>query len=505
MGYRIECYSLNELRRVALPGAVAPALFWALPVGTWLPGELDEMWGSFTEHQGECHDYGLLLAKDLQRPIRGDSRRPKREDSDISLASVGGKLSDLIPAGAERFVRHSAFQGELPRVLVLSGGYPQPGWGVLVEWRREGRQVIHAFEDLIRRTTSRLGRDRESAIKLTAFADAARAFQHWQDMQAAPAGRNVWPLETDIQYGEEAELRIREARAAMESGKHHVVIGKIRKARWRPQSPWPGTFRASPEKLLDAQRALLEAETIAAVPDEMLTTEIVPMLPASIADPNQREAALRSLPFGEKRDVLKACLRLRTSGIVGEQQDFRSWAERTLTETPRMLLEGLSKWSADVAACLEYLRSVKPQLEKDLNTQRKQARESFHLAAGKAVEMQWELGSEFLVTFEHLCRQDGLWVKSVPWDPARMVGWKIMVSPVRLVSRVRLYLRDLQIAAQELAPEAAGVGPSNASAIAIADGSYFTDYVHHIAISKQDSRRAQSHATSLLAFFDPLR
>ena len=76
------------------------------------------------------------------------------------------------------------------------------------------------------------------------------------------------------------------------------------------------------------------------------------MLPALTADRNQKRA-LASLPLGEKRNVLMACLRLRTSGAVGEQQDFRSWAERALAETPRTLLEGLSELSADVAACLE--------------------------------------------------------------------------------------------------------------------------------------------------------
>src|SRR5262249_23512788 len=113
----------------------------------------------------------------------------------------------------------------------------------------------------------------------------------------------------------------------------------------------------------------------------------------------------------------------------------------------------------------------------DLETWRqrsKEARESYHLSAGKAAELQWELGPEFLVVFEQICQQDGLLVRSIPWDPARMVGWKIKASPVRLDSR------DLQIAAQEWAPTPDGA----AHASVIADGSYFADYVHHIAISK---------------------
>ena len=46
------------------------------------------------------------------------------------------------------------------------------------------------------------------------------------------------------------------------------------------------------------------------------------------------------------------------------------------------------------------------------------------------------------------------------------------------------YFRDLQIAAQELAPGATGAGLMNGMGTTVADGSYFTDYVHYIAISK---------------------
>ena len=44
--------------------------------------------------------------------------------------------------------------------------------------------------------------------------------------------------------------------------------------------------------------------------------------------------------------------------------------------------------------------------------------------------------------------------------------------------------RDLEIAAQELAPGATWDSPTNGPPTTVADGSYFTDYVHYIAISK---------------------
>jgi len=150
-----------------------------------------------------------------------------------------------------------------------------------------------------------------------------------------------------------------------------------------------------------------------------------------------------------------------------------------------MLTAELGKLSGDIEAKLISHRGAKAQREHEHNVamgrwrqSSKEARESFHVAAGKAVELQWELGPQFLVAFERICRQDGCWVRSIPWDPARMVGWKIMAS------QVRLHSHDLQIAAQELVPGATGASPMNGPTTAVADGSYFTDYVHHIAISK---------------------
>ena len=63
MGHRIENYSLAELHRIAVPGEVAPSLFWALPVGDWQPVELDRLWQCFTGQPSQCNDLGLLLVK----------------------------------------------------------------------------------------------------------------------------------------------------------------------------------------------------------------------------------------------------------------------------------------------------------------------------------------------------------------------------------------------------------------------------------------------------------
>lgn len=474
MGFRVENYSLNELHRIAVPGAVAPSLFWVLPVGDWRPRDLEEVWRWFTERPGECNDFGLLLVKDMGR--RED------DEANVSLASVGANLFDLMPVGAERFVRPSAYRGESPRVLVLSGGYPQPGWGVLVEWRRGG---VREFEKLIGRVTAQLSVG-SAGGDLNVFRDAAQSFHRWRDPIAFPPKPNVSGLESEISAAEKVEGFIREARTALEAEMHRLVGEKLNAADHAlRQAAWLSVPVDSIQALLDTQRKLLVAGSVLAVSKEILATEIEPKLAALIADPSQGESIFRSLPSDEAKHALKACRHLRTHGIVGETEDFQACADRILVEIPPTLATELGKLSGDIDAKLIIHRGAKAQREHEYDVamgsrreRSKEARETYHAAAGKAVELQWQLGPQFLAAFEHFCKQQGLWVRSIPWDPARMVGWKIMTS------QVKLRIRDLQIAAGELMPGSPVTSPVHGSTTSVADGSYFTDYVHHIAISK---------------------
>jgi hypothetical protein len=478
MGSRIENYSLTELHRIAVPGQVAPSLFWALPVGHWRRGELDHAWQWFTGHPSECNDFGLLLVKEL---YRGEA-----DIANVNLAAVGAKLSDLVPTGAERFASSSAYRGEAPRVLVLSGGYPQPGWGVLVEWRPDVRQ----FEHLIRRTIAQL-RDLGSTNRLIIFTEAAQSFHLWQGLRNAPARPNLSSLASEILAAEKIRSFVQEARTALQAGQHHVFGQKVNAAVQEVRrADWLNIPNSSLQPLLDEQRTLLTAASLSAVSEEALVTEIEPKLAALVAgtDPH-RKTIFRNLPSDELRDALKALLYLRTSNALSENESFQVWAQRMLTEVPPTLEADLTRLSAKIEAKLVTHRGVKAQREHEHDLAMRQwrhnskkARESFHLTVGKAMELQWQLGPKFLVAFERFCQQDGLWVRSIPWDPARMVGWKIMAS-----ERVRLDSRDLQIVARELAPDTTGLIPMDGPPTANVDGSYFTDYVHHIAMSRPGS------------------
>lgn len=125
MGYELRNYSLSELSRVSVPGTVTPALFWVIPVGRW-DWDLSELKHWFTERDTLCHKYGILLYH-TDAPRQGD-------EGDVNLAKLEGSLQDLMPSGIEGFVRSSAFRRDEKKLLVLSAGYPQPGWGVLLNF-----------------------------------------------------------------------------------------------------------------------------------------------------------------------------------------------------------------------------------------------------------------------------------------------------------------------------------------------------------------------------------
>ena len=474
MGFEVESYSLNELHRIAVPGTVAPSLFWALPVGPWNRNELQDVWRWFTVNPCGCHDYGLLLKK-------GDGRR-EREAVNVYLASLGARLSDLMPVGAERYFRAREMEpNESVKLLVLAGGFPQPGWGVLVEWQRGG---IHVFEDLIQRTINHL-RNQHGNSDLDVFTEAAEAFHRKKNL-LRPDKPDMSVLEEEILVAVNIGGFLSDAQIALHSGdypqlgeKLNAAVGSMQKA--------SGLNLADDSMLtlLDSHKTLVNASSLLAVPSEVLAAEIEPIIPDLLADPSNRQTAFRKLPSNDLKRALTACLHLRSEGIVDEADGFQAWANQVLKEVPDLLGIEIGKLRSDIEAKLVSCRGSKAQIEHEhqarMNEWRENSsgtRDSYHAAVGKAAEIQWKLSPDFLVAFEQVCRQEGLWVRSVPWDPARMVGWKLMASQVNLDSK------DLQSAAKDLAPDTAGPNLSNGAPTGVADGSYFTDYVHYIAISK---------------------
>lgn len=176
MGYKVENYNINELHRIAIPGRVPPCLFWAIPVGAWRQSELEELWVSFTEGNEKCRQLGLFLLK--QTPDYYANRQDKNY---VDLA----KISDLLPVNLKRV--HREFESHrlnVRRVLIITGSYPQPGWGLLLdfeEWRQDFNHTIEeSFNEVEMRNaiTSEMLQTLSEAIREYHNVSNRRVFHH---------------------------------------------------------------------------------------------------------------------------------------------------------------------------------------------------------------------------------------------------------------------------------------------------------------------------------------
>src|SRR4029077_15676291 len=87
------------------------------------------------------------------------------------------------------------------------------------------------------------------------------------------------------------------------------------------------------------------------------------------------------------------------------------------------------------------------QHERDLANWRARVhpiRERFHGLVAEAAEAQWQLGPQLLVELEKAATQQRIWVRSIPWDPPRMIGWKLVAHGINL------QLIDVEAAVREI-------------------------------------------------------
>ena len=156
MGYRIDSYSLDELSKISMPDVVVPSLFWVVPVGDWHFNELEELWRLFTQYEGVCKDFGLIL-------MQGDLG--KKTHTDLDLLG-GANLQHLMPKGID-ISRNSGGK----HLLFLSGGYPQPGWGVLV-YEVDTLNFLSFIEELVNKIILNI----EFGNKLNDIKGASKAY-----------------------------------------------------------------------------------------------------------------------------------------------------------------------------------------------------------------------------------------------------------------------------------------------------------------------------------------
>jgi hypothetical protein len=185
MGYIIETYTLSELNKISTPGRVVPALFWMIPVGEWDSNELEKLWDLFTKKISKCNELGLMLVKNY------NNRNLERDT--IQNSNLTGKLIDLLPSGISSIYDNDYLSNKKRKnqILVLSGCYPQPGWGILISLNK-----YWDIEKLLENSINKI----EGNV-YSVFINASKNFKNWE------VSKRAKPFKDDIEVLKNKKLK----------------------------------------------------------------------------------------------------------------------------------------------------------------------------------------------------------------------------------------------------------------------------------------------------------
>lgn len=466
MGYKIENYHRDDLRKIAIPGRAVSTLFWVLPIGHWKPHDLEHCWFHFTQGNSACRRYGLLLAKNF------DMRSPS--DPGAADLSKGGNthgsasLLDLIPevGNAEGGGNDKSFGKS--SILILSGAYPQPGWGVRIKWDVASMDPGE-FEQLI---DSVIGACCQ-ASDLEAIQSAADAYHHRQQ---------IITERPEEPANNKAITRMEEACSALEQFIESIpkdAGAEIDKSLNRLKSLIDRIAGSDiPELDVEWSELLGRVKILGRLPTalesmdlfslavlEKPTTESAPIHP-------KEQAALKDIAWLKKQwpDLVTRNL---PGFLAGPYQDDLKQRAATITEPLRQTLK--ERLGDDLSES-NIARNLYNKTYATWAAQKKSAELSYRTALRTASDVQWSRGPMFLMELEKTALEAKLITKSIPWDPARMVGWKLHGS-------------DTGVTAHDLLTSANSILGTDVSQVAnsptspVLNGSIFADYAHYISIS----------------------
>jgi len=457
------------LHRISAPGAVVPSLFWMLPVGHWRMGELDECWRMFTSPEGrDCHGLGLMLVKDnYQR----DREREPRAD----LSRVAARLGDLVPEGVRNRFGDSYTVAKERQLLFLSGAYPQPGWGVLATLRDV--RATDFVSNLVQDTVAKLQNHPGGVDAIVAMRMATRAYHELQKLKDE---RRENSTSRRYEEGKAVELRGRSEKLgrllATVEADDLSALDEARQA-------LGGGSSASKLSILDAT-VLAEfklARAVADISGDANRTSLVAFLQQlSVSDRTARKDIVRNARAAKLVNVIKLWSGL--SIHAPQPASILEWAPDRLDSLRSQFKAELN---AAIARTESELAAVSGQDKRHvvkIDEARREHRaalsaceDKYRRALQDALMHQWELGPRFLVAIEAFCRLECDSCVSVPWDPARMVGWKLWSLGIPVT------VQDLHSKARKLLGDTVGMEPVANGGIGTANGSYFTDYVHFVA------------------------
>jgi hypothetical protein len=478
MGYRIDSYTRDELKKIALPGKAVSTLFWVLPIGKWGASELDKWWFHFTQCNGLCQELGLLLAKNEKEKLQQGHGQTANLQKTLSEVD-GGSLLDLIPEAKAHHSDFSSNKSSSDRsLLILSGSWPQPGWGVLMNMDRRSADP-HELEELLNEVIGIFC----DAEKLQFIKDGAKAYHEREKICSCEPTKPKSPPELDT-------LR----QSLLNIG---LLIDKSLSGNKAEIDSASTQLKSALDRCVQ-DSSLIEENFWA---DLNGYADIIKVLPTEIKRDFEAIKKLWNdfLEIEEsERDAYHARIDKRQSSLVKNLRFLhRSWPDLRIDHLPEFL-EG--KFRSELRQRIENgLETVRANLQSrfdtmlgahELATQQYEKRksdwqkrlrdteQSYRKILAAANASQWELGPRFLLQLENIASRSKVYnARSIAWDPARMIGWKLHISiPGHRASHL------LRAAKSVMAETSKDIEISQVSNLEF-NGSVFADYAHYVSIS----------------------
>lgn len=453
MGYQVEEYSVSELSRIALPGRVIPALFWALPIGEWDPMALDKCWIKFTQSIGPintCTDFGPFLVKSGQRS------RGTGEENEIYLDSKGANLTDLLP----KLIAMPDLSSNGPKLLLMSGAYPQPGWALCIGLKSDLGEVASWLENLISHAVTSLCSGPGGGASLKLLAQAQTKYRVYNSILNSEPVLNQ-NLKEELDLLKVVRRQIERVYSCLSDGGPGLdsSLNSFRGA-------WNGVQTRNPHLLDKSVQELLGPVGIVHGQDHLRLLIASQLIEGKdIHDPT----------------ILKRLTKLEDLDRSAMFADPLGWAKTEVLEAKSALEKGKDEFQSiifrrmeEADAEIEKQKNYRDQWNERLS----EALKEFIPAIHSCIEALRSDGASFLVHLEDVARSLGAHTHVVAWDQARLIGWKLFVrgfapSVADIAAEANTILGEHN--KDRIPQEYCTIGWSN-----LADGSVLTDYVHYL-------------------------
>jgi HAMP domain-containing protein len=446
MGKHIN-YRNNLLLELASNQHMVPSLFWALPTGSWLPHEIQEVWEYFTSGGNFCNDYGLLL---IENPEDQHLQRAKANRFDAA------KIHDLLRFPNDTIPKSITNQ---KGIFITSSVFPAYGYGLHISFEDNHENPCLQFcTTVIPEVITALNEEEISPIKEL----SKNYYQLKKEINKPIPDDEITKLKNSLKTVQGLISELKEFENIL-TEYNQLNVNKL----VFPKSIFP-------DEIIKKLSTIIATEQI---PD----TSMIFRQPWNKIKCN----LLTNLINGKDPGFAERALDHDELDNFNSSSDKFQWGRNYLCQHKATLLAGIQDYRKKLMLLILDLTEKKDKLSLSLSQlaeRRKELYKKYSTTLNHGKELAKKEGAQFLAMLEKTSKNKSYRCNSLTWDPPRMVGWKIRAAGIDIK------IADLNHCSNELCHET----PLSTHNIQDSfNGDNLTDVIHFIYHSQTALNRRE--------------